>query len=242
MRLNLPYDNFEDVQFNNDETLNFAYFNAHIKKLFANFDAYSNVQKLPIASDSNYGLVRLASIKDMKNGTNGSSVLPLNTFQEFLKDEVSTQRKTFSNDNTLALNSNMTVMTGTITVPNGFYIGKTVTSRPSLVLFAHVMLEVPGMKKGGTAWTIDDSDGKTFRRFSCCDSFSADTYPGVQYIDDGKIRFDRDSSIAELKGTKHIQAYYKDGVVVVRNEAFDMNKEWGTSSIRARWTLIVKNA
>lgn len=243
MRLNLPYENFEDLQFNNDETLNFAYFNAHIKKLFANFDSYSNVQKLPIATDSNYGLVQIASVGDMQNHTHGSSVLSLNNFQDFLRAEGEVQRKSFTNDNILSLNKNMSIMTGTITVPSGFYIGKTVTSRPSLVLFAHVALEVPGMKNGGTAHHLDGSydEKDAGRHFTCCEAFESNTYPGIRYIDDGKLRFDRDSSIAELPGTRHVQAYYKDGVVVVRNESFAENRKYGTSSIVARWTLIVKN-
>ncbi len=239
MRLSLPYDKFEQIQFNNDETFNFAYFNSHIRKLFANLDSYKDVQKLPVASEDNYGLVQIASVDDIANGTNEDSVLSLNNFQEFLRSGIDSQRKNYTTDGTLTLNKNLTISTGTINVPSGFYIGKTVTQRPSRVLYAHVSLEVPGMAYGDTAHNLDDvSSAGEGRHYTCCATTLTAKYMGGEYVDLGKIRYKRD---AEVPNVKHIQAYYKDGVVVVRNEAFDENKEVGTSSIRVRWALISRS-
>lgn len=239
MRLSLPYDSFEQIQFNNDETFNFAYFNSHIRKLFANLDSYKDVQKLPIASADNYGLVQVASVDDITNGTHPESVLSLNNFQEFLRSGIDSQRKTYTTDGSLKLNKDISVLTGTINVPTGFYVGKTVTQRPSRVLFAHVSLEVPGMAYGDTAHSLDDVTDTDGRHYTCCATTETDSYKGSDYVDLGKIRYKRDT--AEIPNVKHIQAYYKDGVVVVRNEAFDENKSAGTSSIRVRWTLIQRN-
>lgn len=239
MRLSLPYDNFEQIQFNNDETFNFAYFNSHVRKLFANLDAYKDVQKLPMASENNYGLVQIASVDDIENGTHPDSVLSLNNFQEFLRSGIEAQRKTYTTDGTLKLNKDISVQTGTINVPSGFYIGKTVTTRPSRVLYAHVSLEVPGMAYGDTAHPLDDVSNEDGRHYTCCATTETDSYKGNAYVDLGKIRYKRDTP--EIPNVRHIHAYYKDGVVVVRNEAFEENKAVGTSSIRVRWTLIQKN-
>lgn len=215
-----PYKRFSEIRIRSSEPMSYAYFNAHIARLYANLRSMDASYTLQKAGYGQWGTVRFATPEDMVGNGDRTAVMTNAGLNSALDGVRSRNIMDLMVQGRMGFTAGHEFVRGSFTVGTGDKVVKKITDAPERVEHAYVTFVPLG---------YESSMFRTAR----VDSTALSAYEnGVE--SSGTVNF---VEWGAPEGYREFHVYYhRAGYVVCENGRYDD----GQRQIRVEWTLFMR--
>lgn len=216
-----PYPSFSGVKIQNNEPMAASYFNTHIVRLMANAKAIENANTLQKASDTQWGLVKMAETLDITSEYgNRDTALTNDVLNRAIAELKRKNALSYSSSGRLNFTKSFEFQRGEFNVGIGERVAKKVTTTPDRVVYANVYFVPNGFENhpfySSKSVATDQS------------AFSDNAMSA------GIINF---TEWNQPEGYSEFHIYYHDsGWVICENGRYNDSQK----SVKVCWTLLVR--